>query len=145
MLGRLQVPVTVKKGEVFEVRVLVQHPMETGFRRDMNGATIPVNVVDKLACRIAGREVFSAELGTGINSAAPALIGAPGTYFCSDPDTRAAERPCTRISWPCVYFFPSTQSVGGAVVSRRSISTCCTNPPASPSGSSPQSCICEPR
>jgi sulfur-oxidizing protein SoxZ len=66
MLGRLQVPATVKKGEVFEVRVLVQHPMETGFRRDMNGATVPMNVVDKLACRVAGREVFSAELGTGI-------------------------------------------------------------------------------
>jgi len=73
MLGRLQVPATVRKGEVFEVRVLVQHPMETGFRRDMNGATVPVNVVDKLACRIAGREVFSAELGTGI-AANPYLV-----------------------------------------------------------------------
>ena len=66
MLGRLQVPATVRKGEVFEVRVLVQHPMETGFRRDMTGATIPMNVVDKLVCRVNGREVFRAELGTGI-------------------------------------------------------------------------------
>jgi sulfur-oxidizing protein SoxZ len=66
MLGRLQVPASVKKGEVFEVRVLVQHPMETGFRHDMNGATIPMNIVDRLVCRVAGREVFSAELGTGI-------------------------------------------------------------------------------
>jgi len=73
MLGRLQVPATVRKGEVFEVRVLVQHPMETGFRRDMNGATVPVNVVDRIACRIAGREVFSAELGTGI-AANPYLV-----------------------------------------------------------------------
>ena len=73
MLGRLQVPASVKKGEIFEVRVLIQHPMETGFRRDMNGATIQVNVVDKLACRIAGREVFRAELGTGI-AANPYLI-----------------------------------------------------------------------
>jgi len=39
----------------------------------MNGATVPVNVVDKLACRIAGREVFSAELGTGI-AANPYLV-----------------------------------------------------------------------
>jgi len=66
MLGRLQVPPSVKKGEVFEVRVLVQHPMETGFRRDVNGGQIPVNVVDKLSARIGGREVFRAELGTGI-------------------------------------------------------------------------------
>ena len=66
MLGRLQVPESVRKGLVFEVRVLVQHPMETGLRRDMNGAAIPMNIVDKLACRIGGREVFRAELGTGI-------------------------------------------------------------------------------
>jgi sulfur-oxidizing protein SoxZ len=73
MLGRLQVPPSVRKGEVFEIRVLVQHPMETGFRRDMNGAAIPVNVVDRLACRVGGREVFRAELGTGI-AANPYLV-----------------------------------------------------------------------
>lgn len=73
MLGRLQVPPKVKKGEVFEVRVLVQHPMETGFRRDMGGGTIPMNVVDKLVCRVNGKEVFRAELGTGI-AANPYLV-----------------------------------------------------------------------
>lgn len=66
MLGRVQVPPSVRKGEVFEIRVLVQHPMETGFRRDMNGQAVALNIVDKLACRIGGREVFRAELGTGI-------------------------------------------------------------------------------
>ena len=66
MLGRVQVPQKVAKGETFEVRVLVQHPMETGFRRDLNGQAIPAHIVDRLVCRIAGREVFSAELGTGI-------------------------------------------------------------------------------
>ena len=66
MLGRVQVPAQVKKGEVFEVRVLVQHPMETGFRRDLNGEAIPINIIEKLVCRIAGREVFSADLGSGM-------------------------------------------------------------------------------
>ena len=66
MLGRLQVPPTVRKGEPFEIRVLVQHPMETGYRRDLNGQSIPTHIVDKLSCRVGGREVFSAELGTGI-------------------------------------------------------------------------------
>ena len=66
MLGRVQVPAQVKKGEPFEIRVLVQHPMETGHRRDLNGQAIPVHIVDKLVCRIQGREVFRAELGTGI-------------------------------------------------------------------------------
>jgi sulfur-oxidizing protein SoxZ len=66
MLGRLQVPPSVRKGEPFEIKVLVQHPMETGFRRDMNGQSIPLNVVDRLVCRIGGREVFNAELGSGV-------------------------------------------------------------------------------
>ena len=66
MLGRVQVPPSVKRGEPFEIKVLVQHPMETGYRRDLNGQAIPMNVVDKLVCRIGGREVFSAELGSGM-------------------------------------------------------------------------------
>ncbi len=64
--GRLQVPATVRKGEAFQVRVLVQHPMETGFRRDMDGRAIPMNVVDLVTCRIGEREVFRAELGSGV-------------------------------------------------------------------------------
>ena len=68
LLGKLQVPKSVRKGEVFEVRVLVQHPMETGFRRDLNGEAIPLNILDKLTCRYGGREVFSAELGSGISA-----------------------------------------------------------------------------
>ena len=66
MLGRLQVPPSVKKGEPFEVRVIVQHPMETGYRRDLNGQSIPTHIVDKLTCSLGGRLVFGAQLGTGI-------------------------------------------------------------------------------
>jgi sulfur-oxidizing protein SoxZ len=68
MLGRVQVPPSVAKGEPFEVRVLVQHPMETGFRRDTNGQTIPTHIVTSLAAQYAGREVFRADLGTGISA-----------------------------------------------------------------------------
>ncbi|QJR16022.1 thiosulfate oxidation carrier complex protein SoxZ [Usitatibacter palustris] len=68
ILGRIQLPPSVKKGEIFQVRVLVQHPMETGFRRDEQGRAVPVNVVDQLVCRYAGREIFRAELGTGMSA-----------------------------------------------------------------------------
>ena len=68
LLGRLQVPPRAKRGEPFEIRVLVQHPMENGFRRDLNGNVIPLNVLNRIACRYAGKEVFSAELGSGISA-----------------------------------------------------------------------------
>ena len=66
MIGKVHVPPTVEKGKPFEVRVLVQHPMETGYRRDLNGQSIPTNIVDKLTCRLGDRVVFGAEFGTGI-------------------------------------------------------------------------------
>jgi sulfur-oxidizing protein SoxZ len=71
--AKIQAPASAKKGETIEIRVLVQHPMETGFRRDMNGQSIPINIVKDLTCRIGGREVFSAELGSGM-SANPYLV-----------------------------------------------------------------------
>jgi len=68
MLGRLRVPPTVRKGEPFEVRVLMQHPMETGFRRELDGSVVPMNIIDKVSCRYGGHEVFGAELGSGISA-----------------------------------------------------------------------------
>jgi len=68
ILGKIQVPPSVKRGEPFEVKVLVQHPMETGFRRDLDGHAIPMNIVDKLACTYGGHEVFRAEFGSGVSA-----------------------------------------------------------------------------
>ena len=33
----LRVPATAARGEVVEIRTLIQHPMETGFRSGENG------------------------------------------------------------------------------------------------------------
>ena len=68
MPGRVIVPALVRRGQPFEVRVIVQHPMETGFRRDLEGKLIPLDIIDWLACRYGGREVFRVELGTGIGA-----------------------------------------------------------------------------
>lgn len=66
IVGRLQVPPNVRRGEAFQVRILIQHAMETGYRRDMDGRAIALNVVDSVVCRYAGREILRAQLGTGI-------------------------------------------------------------------------------
>jgi sulfur-oxidizing protein SoxZ len=63
---RIQVPAEVKSGETFEVRVLIRHPMETGYRYDDRGQRIPQNVVHHVLCRYNGVEVFRAELSSGI-------------------------------------------------------------------------------
>jgi sulfur-oxidizing protein SoxZ len=68
MLARIDVPSQAKRGELIRVRVAIQHPMETGFRYDHMGRTIPKNVVNTLVCRYNGEEVFRAEMGSGISA-----------------------------------------------------------------------------
>ena len=60
---------TVKRGEVFSIRAIVQHEMESGFRHTEQGALIPRDIIREFFCTYNGREVFRAELfpGTGSN------------------------------------------------------------------------------
>jgi len=66
MTARIQMPNKATRGQVVEIRIAIQHPMETGFRRDDGGREIPKNVINKLICRYNGVEVFRAEMGSGV-------------------------------------------------------------------------------
>lgn len=66
MVARVQLPRTVKRGEIIEIKIAIRHPMETGFRFDHFGKAIPKNVVNQLVCRFNGAEVFRAEMGSGV-------------------------------------------------------------------------------
>lgn len=66
MVARVQAPKQARRGEVIEIRIAIQHPMETGFRFDVMGKPVPKNVINRLVARYDGAEVFRAELGSGI-------------------------------------------------------------------------------
>jgi sulfur-oxidizing protein SoxZ len=66
MAARIQIPRQAKRGEVVEIRVLIQHSMETGFRHDDVGRLIKRNVINAFSCRYNGAEVFRADLSSGI-------------------------------------------------------------------------------
>ena len=66
MAARMQVQPEARRGDLVEVRVLIQHPMETGFRYDSLGRQTPRNVIYRFECRYGGVEVFRAEMGAGI-------------------------------------------------------------------------------
>lgn len=66
MAARVQVPKQARRGAVIEIRIVIQHVMETGYRRDDFGRAIPKNVINSLTARYNGAEIFSAELGSGI-------------------------------------------------------------------------------
>jgi sulfur-oxidizing protein SoxZ len=66
MVARVQLPREAKRGEVIEIRVAIQHPMETGFRFDDSGRIIPKNVINDLVVRYNGVEIFHARMGSGV-------------------------------------------------------------------------------
>lgn len=66
MVARVQVPSDAKRGEIIEIRIAIQHAMETGFRYDNFGKPIPKNVINEIVCRYNGAEIFRAELGSGV-------------------------------------------------------------------------------
>jgi len=58
----LKVPSTANKGEVITLRVLIQHPMETGHRRDAEGNAVPRDIISLFTCHYNGDEIFRADL-----------------------------------------------------------------------------------
>jgi len=64
--ARISVPPSVARGKPFEVRIIIRHAMETGYRTDESGKSIPRNVIKTFTCRYNGDVVFSARLSSGI-------------------------------------------------------------------------------
>ena len=58
----INVPKTARAGEVIEIKTLIAHPMETGYRAGPDGAVLPRDIVRRLTCTYDGEVVFSAEL-----------------------------------------------------------------------------------
>ncbi|MBI3715556.1 MAG: thiosulfate oxidation carrier complex protein SoxZ [Betaproteobacteria bacterium] len=65
---RLAVPDRVARETPFLVRLIIQHPMETGFRLDAAGAAIPKNLINEIVCRLDGAQVLRMELSSGITA-----------------------------------------------------------------------------
>jgi sulfur-oxidizing protein SoxZ len=58
----INMPTTAQKGEVVVVKTLIRHPMESGFRPGPDGKLLPRDIVNAVAARYGGREVFRVEL-----------------------------------------------------------------------------------
>ena len=65
---RARVPKLARQGEIVQVRTLILHPMETGFRRDEGGRPIPRRIINAFICRYNGEVVFRAELFPAVSA-----------------------------------------------------------------------------
>lgn len=59
---RVLVPGAVARGEVFGVKAIMQHEMETGLRTGPDGGIIPRKIINTFLCRYGGVEVFRVDL-----------------------------------------------------------------------------------
>jgi sulfur-oxidizing protein SoxZ len=58
----INVPHKAKRGDIIEIKALVSHIMESGFRRTAAGDLVPRNIITSFACRYNGEEIFRADL-----------------------------------------------------------------------------------
>jgi sulfur-oxidizing protein SoxZ len=96
----INVPKTAKRGQIIEVKALISHIMETGFRHTETGAIIPRNILTELICTYNGDEIFRATLYPAV-SANPFI-----TFF-----TVAKESGTMTFKWTGDHGFEQTESV----------------------------------
>lgn len=82
---RLAVPDTAAAGEIVEIKALIRHPMESGYRRGARGEVIARDIITRFECRYRGTLVFAADYHPGI--AANPLI----TFYIRAERTGAVE------------------------------------------------------
>ena len=64
---RIKIGSGAKKGELIEIKTLIQHAMETGQRKDKDGKAIPRKIVNKFTASFNGKEVFAAKIEPGVS------------------------------------------------------------------------------
>jgi sulfur-oxidizing protein SoxZ len=58
----INVPKKAKRGEIIEIKTLMSHVMEPGYRHTADGEVVPRNIITGFTCRYNGVEIFRADL-----------------------------------------------------------------------------------
>jgi sulfur-oxidizing protein SoxZ len=58
----INVPKRAKRGEIIEIKALMSHIMETGYRHTAAGEIVPRDIITSFVCRYNGVEIFRADL-----------------------------------------------------------------------------------
>jgi sulfur-oxidizing protein SoxZ len=62
----INVPAKARRGDIIEIKTLISHPMESGYRVGTNGQMIPRDIIHRFVCTYNGDEIFRAELSPAI-------------------------------------------------------------------------------
>jgi sulfur-oxidizing protein SoxZ len=64
----VNVPPKAKRGQIIEIKTLISHIMETGFRHTETGAPIPRDIITDFRCTYNGAEIFRADLHQAVSA-----------------------------------------------------------------------------
>jgi sulfur-oxidizing protein SoxZ len=62
----INVPPKAKRGDILEIKTLISHDMESGYRPDSVGRMIPREIITSFIATYNGQEIFRAELHPAI-------------------------------------------------------------------------------
>ncbi|MBU1365689.1 MAG: thiosulfate oxidation carrier complex protein SoxZ [Gammaproteobacteria bacterium] len=55
------------QGEITDIRILMQHPMETGQRKDDQGQRLPMRFIQTFTVSLNGKPIIDGQLNTSIS------------------------------------------------------------------------------
>jgi sulfur-oxidizing protein SoxZ len=55
------------KGDICDIKILMSHPMETGQRKDSNGAVVPAHFIQTISIDLNGKRVIQGQTGTSVS------------------------------------------------------------------------------
>ena len=64
--ARVSRPSVAVKGDIIEIKTLIRHRMETGYRVDATGKNIPRDIVRRMRVSYAGAEIFMMDFTQGV-------------------------------------------------------------------------------
>lgn len=100
----VNVPASARRGDIIEIKAMIAHGMETGFRRTQLGALVPRDIITRFVCIYNGAEVFRAEFH-------PAVSANPYLAFA----TRATDSGTIVCTWTGDKGYAHTESASIAV------------------------------
>jgi sulfur-oxidizing protein SoxZ len=96
----INVPSRARRGSVIEIKTLISHVMETGFRFTQTGEPVPRDIITAFAVTYNGEEIFRAQLY-------PAIAANPFIAF----HTVATESGTIELRWTGDNGFSATEQV----------------------------------
>jgi len=58
----INVPAKARRGDIVEIKTLMSHIMETGYRHLASGEAVPRDIITSFSCRYNDTEIFRADL-----------------------------------------------------------------------------------